>query len=148
MSVCLLGIPYCLTLSSFIISHLVVLPLFLVHVQVASTYWPLAEQLADLLGTIDVLGAFAAVALTAPIPYVRPHIEPEGMYTFSFPIFVLFFAPSSCFSSVSGHLCSALLLFLPMLVAGSFAFVGGLAVLLRPVFYMHIRILKYAYMTT
>ncbi|OEH77651.1 DNA mismatch repair protein [Cyclospora cayetanensis] len=46
--------------------------------QVAATYWPLTEQLAELLGTIDVLGAFAAVALNAPAVYVRPRMEPEG----------------------------------------------------------------------
>lgn len=147
LSVCLLGIPYCLTLPSLIISHLVVFPLFLVHAQVASTYWPLAEQLADLLGTIDVLGAFAAVALTAPIPYVRPHIEPEGMRALSFLIFLLFSASSSFSSSVSGRLCPALLLSLPLLVSRFFAFLGGLAVLLQPLFYTHIRKLKYTYTT-
>ncbi|KAL8432349.1 hypothetical protein ACSSS7_004666 [Eimeria intestinalis] len=47
-------------------------------IQVASTYWPLAEQLADLLGLLDVLGAFAAVASTAPTPFVRPIICEEG----------------------------------------------------------------------
>ncbi|KAL8274102.1 hypothetical protein Esti_001944 [Eimeria stiedai] len=47
-------------------------------IQVASTYWPLAEQLADFLGLLDVLGAFAAVASTAPTPYVQPVLCEEG----------------------------------------------------------------------
>ncbi|PFH33297.1 MutS domain V domain-containing protein [Besnoitia besnoiti] len=46
---------------------------------VAASYWPLVEKLAELLGMLDVLGAFAAAANSAPIPYVRPNIvEGEG----------------------------------------------------------------------
>ncbi|CBZ52839.1 DNA mismatch repair protein mutS, related [Neospora caninum Liverpool] len=41
---------------------------------VAASYWPLVERLAELLGMLDVLGAFAAAANAAPIPYVRPKI--------------------------------------------------------------------------
>ncbi|CDJ46750.1 DNA mismatch repair protein, putative [Eimeria brunetti] len=47
-------------------------------VQVSSTYWPVADKLSDLLGLIDALGAFAAVAAAAPTVYVRPEIDREG----------------------------------------------------------------------
>ncbi|KFG39796.1 MutS domain V domain-containing protein, partial [Toxoplasma gondii p89] len=41
---------------------------------VAASYWPAVEKLAELLGMLDVLGAFAAAANAAPVPYVRPQI--------------------------------------------------------------------------
>ncbi|KEP66259.1 UNVERIFIED_CONTAM: MutS domain V domain-containing protein [Hammondia hammondi] len=41
---------------------------------VAASYWPAVEKLAELLGMLDVLGAFAAAANAAPTPYVRPQI--------------------------------------------------------------------------
>ncbi|PHJ19146.1 dna mismatch repair protein [Cystoisospora suis] len=44
---------------------------------VASSYWPVVEKLADILGMMDVLGAFALTSLNAPIPYVRPRILTE-----------------------------------------------------------------------
>lgn len=44
---------------------------------VASSYWPVVEKLAEILGMLDVLGAFALTSLNAPIPYVRPRILTE-----------------------------------------------------------------------
>lgn len=45
---------------------------------VAASYWPVVEKLAELLGMLDVLGAFAAAANAAPMPYVRPKFIEEG----------------------------------------------------------------------
>ena len=48
------------------------------YAQVASTYWPVVERLSELLGSMDALGSFAAVAVSAPKVYVRPVIKKEG----------------------------------------------------------------------
>jgi DNA mismatch repair protein MSH2 len=47
-------------------------------VAVAATYRPVVDRLAESLGTIDVLAAFARAALLAPCQFVRPKIDPEG----------------------------------------------------------------------
>eukprot|EP00928_Gymnodinium_smaydae_P060584 TRINITY_DN442_c0_g1_i1.p1 TRINITY_DN442_c0_g1~~TRINITY_DN442_c0_g1_i1.p1 ORF type:complete len:808 (-),score=191.47 TRINITY_DN442_c0_g1_i1:132-2195(-) len=47
-------------------------------VTVAATYRPVVERLAEALGSLDVLAAFARVALLAPCRLVRPTIDPEG----------------------------------------------------------------------
>lgn len=88
----------CLRKLPIHIQTLLALPL-----QVASTYWPLTEQLAELLGTLDVLGAFASVASTAPTPYVRPTISPEGnvIIHIPFPCCLLAHWNCSCVSAGS-----------------------------------------------
>jgi len=54
-------------------SHLVVKAL-----NVAATYCPVVERLGDILGNLDVLAAFARVALTAPCSFARPTVDTSG----------------------------------------------------------------------
>lgn len=46
--------------------------------QVAATYSPVMERLAETLGSLDVLAAFARTALSAPCSFVRPKLDPQG----------------------------------------------------------------------
>lgn len=45
---------------------------------VAATYRPVVDRLAECLGSLDVLAAFARAALAAPCTFVRPQLDPEG----------------------------------------------------------------------
>lgn len=45
---------------------------------VASTYSSVVDRMADTLGNLDVLAAFARVAATAPCSFVRARIDPMG----------------------------------------------------------------------
>ena len=47
-------------------------------VDVAASYCPLLEQLASVLGHLDVIVSFAHVSVHAPTPYVRPTVHPRG----------------------------------------------------------------------
>lgn len=49
---------------------------------VASTYSSVVERFAETLGSLDVLAAFARVALSAPCTFVRANLDPTGK-TFS-----------------------------------------------------------------
>jgi len=46
--------------------------------QVASTYAPVVERLAEALGSLDVLASFARVVLNAPCNFSRARIDPTG----------------------------------------------------------------------
>eukprot|EP00917_Polyrhabdina_sp_WS-2016_P012052 GHVP01026464.1.p1 GENE.GHVP01026464.1~~GHVP01026464.1.p1 ORF type:complete len:839 (+),score=157.35 GHVP01026464.1:197-2518(+) len=41
---------------------------------IAGTYWPVIEQLAEILSTIDILCAFSQVSTSALIPYTKPNV--------------------------------------------------------------------------
>ncbi|KAI5790687.1 muts domain V-domain-containing protein [Peziza echinospora] len=47
-------------------------------VVVAASYTPALEQLADVVGHLDVIVSFAHVAVHAPSPYVRPKMHARG----------------------------------------------------------------------
>ena len=46
---------------------------------VASTYSSVAERLSDILACLDVLAAFARVAIAAPCSFSRPELDPSGV---------------------------------------------------------------------
>jgi len=45
---------------------------------VAATYRPVVDRLGEVLGSLDVLSAFARVALTAPCAFCRPRLDESG----------------------------------------------------------------------
>merc|ERR1712061_916077 len=45
---------------------------------VAATYCPVVERFGDALGSLDVLAAFARVAVTAPCNFARARVDPSG----------------------------------------------------------------------
>ncbi|KAH0609584.1 uncharacterized protein H6S33_013070 [Morchella sextelata] len=47
-------------------------------VNVAASYCPVLEELADVIAHMDVIVSFAHVSVHAPSPYVRPKMHPRG----------------------------------------------------------------------
>lgn len=47
-------------------------------IAVVSTFVPVMDRMAELLGRLDVLAAFARVVLTAPCNFVRPNLDLSG----------------------------------------------------------------------
>ncbi|KAL1409833.1 MSH2 protein [Vanrija albida] len=47
-------------------------------VQIAASYIPVFEQLDDLVAALDVILSFAQIAVSAPIPYIKPTIKEKG----------------------------------------------------------------------
>lgn len=47
-------------------------------VQIAASYIPVFEQLDDLIAALDVILSFAQIAVSAPIPYIKPTIKEKG----------------------------------------------------------------------